>query len=328
MRCAIGLDLGGSSAKVALVADTGEVLVADHVAIPETMNAADVLNPIASAVDRLRYDAAKRAVSPIAVGCGFSGYLDNTRTTIEQNNTPALDGFALAPWLYERFGLPVALDNDACVAALAETRLAHMPDKHRVLFVTVGSGIGVVLVVDGVVVRVMKGVTNDASHIIVNFGSQHRCPVGCSGCLETVASARAIARAGIRAAQDGSSSPLKHVLAETGEITGLDVSYAASSGDAAAREILARAGQWLGVGLASWACTYAPDIVLLGGAVAEAGEAWLQGAIDTMRGIGMPLFVDRLDVATATLGNRAGVIGAALMALQEADRRVERESSL
>jgi glucokinase len=319
MRCAIGLDLGGSSAKVALVADTGEVQAEDYVAIQAMSDPEAVLKPVGAVVDRLRRTASGRGLPVVAVGCGFSGYLDDTRTKVEINNTAALDGFALEAWLRARFGMPVSVDNDACVAAFAETRLHPAASKQRILFVTIGSGIGVVLVVDGTVLRVMKGVTGDASHLIVNYGSRERCPVGCFGCLETVASARAISRAGEQAARDGASPNLARVLGEQGAIRGIDVSRAATAGERVARDILVHAGQWLGVGLASWACTYAPELILLGGAVSQAGDEWLDSATSTMRRTGMPLFVEHLPIARARLGNRAGVIGAALMAISDAD---------
>jgi predicted NBD/HSP70 family sugar kinase len=91
MHCAIGLDLGGSSAKVALVAQTGDVLAEDRVASPSAPDPEAVLSPIAAAVDRLRLFAAERALPVVALGGGFSGYLDRTGTTIAVNNTPALD---------------------------------------------------------------------------------------------------------------------------------------------------------------------------------------------------------------------------------------------
>ena len=318
MYHAIGLDLGGSSAKVALVAASGAVLAKEQVPIPGQADPEAVLAPIGAAVDRLRADADRRGLAPVAVGCGFSGYLDATGTRIELNNTPALNGFAIEPWLRARFGLPVVLENDACAAAMAETwRLIEMRGR-RVLFVTVGSGIGVVLVVDGAIVRVMKGVTGDASHLIVQRGSRERCPAGCHGCLETVASARAIARAGEQAARDGSSPFLARLLAEHGTISSLDVSRAAGVGDVGARDVLARAGEWLGLGLASWACAYAPDLILLGGGVAQAADPWLDSAISAMRQTGVPLHVEALTVERATLGNQAGVIGAAVLALHAA----------
>lgn len=317
MHHAIGLDLGGSSAKVALVSAVGAILAEEQVPVPAAHEPERVMAPIAAAVDRLRAFAGD-GQAPVGVGCGFSGYLDVARTRIELNNTRALDGFAIEPWLRARFGLPVAVDNDACAAALAETRLLPGARARRVMFVTVGSGIGVVLVEDGAIVRVMKGVTGDASHLIVQHGSAERCPAGCRGCLETVASARAIARYGDQAARGGRSPALARMLAERAAIDSLDVSRAAVAGDEAARDILALAGGWLGVGLASWACIYAPDLILLGGGVAAAADPWLGSAIATMRDSGVPLLVEGPAVERAQLGNRAGMIGAAFIGLQAA----------
>ena len=96
------------------------------------------------------------------------------------------------------------------------------------------------------------------------------------------------------------------------------MSRAAAAGDGAALGILARAGDWLGVGLASWACIYAPDLILLGGGAAQAPEPWLGSAIATMRRTGVPLLVERLAVERAQLGNQAGAIGAAFMGLRAA----------
>jgi glucokinase len=315
MKHALGLDLGGSSAKLAIVSGSGEVLAEDSVSIDDAGPAEVVLNPVAVAISRLQGVAHSRGVSLVALGCGFSGYLDDTRTRVEQNNTTALNGFALRRWLQSVSGLEVTIDNDACVAAIAETRVSPLVRGRRVLFVTVGSGIGVVLVVDGIVARLLKGITGDAGHLIVNRGSTMRCPYGCYGCLETVASARAIARAGQSAADGGSSAALAAIAALGSAVSGRDVAIAARNGDVAARTILVNAGEWLGIGLASLSCVYVPDTILLGGAVAQAGDAWLDAAVAAMRGTGMPYCGDQLNVAPAVLGNRAGVIGAALVAL-------------
>ncbi len=318
MPCAIGLDLGGSSAKVGLVSDAGELLAHEAIAVPDAPDPLAVLEPIVQAVERLSSAGAERSLTPIALGCGVSGYLDARRKRIELNNTAALDGFAIGPWLEERFRLPVALDNDACMAAIAESALVSPLHARRVLFVAVGSGIGVVLVVDGQVARIMHGITGDAAHMVVAPQSEERCPIRCRGCLETVASARAIARAGQRAASSGASPLLAEALAAHGAVTGADVSAAAARGDRTASEIIRQAGRWLGAGLASWAAVYGPDMVLLGGGVAQAGTDWLNAAVAAMSELGGPYFVDRVVVRRATLGNRAGVIGAGLVAMREA----------
>ncbi len=320
MRHAIGLDLGGSSAKLALVSEQGKALCQETVLTPASSDPLVVLAPIAAAVDRLRAEAERRSLAVSALGCGVPGNLDPARERILYNNVAALDGFALAPWLHERFGLPVSLDNDACAAATGEAALVEPGQARRVLFVTVGSGIGVVLLIDGAIVRLVEGVTGDAGHVVVDQGSRERCPVGCHGCLETVASGLAIGRAGRRAAAEGRSALLARALKSRGEVTGADVSAAAEAGDPAARDIIAQAGRWLGVGLASWAPIYRPELVIVGGGVARAGAEWLAAAVATMRELGMPYYVKDVAVRVAALGNQAGVIGAALMALRESER--------
>jgi glucokinase len=186
--------------------------------------------------------------------------------------------------------------------------------------VTVGSGIGVVLVVDGQIVRVMHGVTGDAAHIIVIAASKETCPIGCHGCLETVASARAIAHAGRHVVETGNSPDLARRLHLSGDLSSKDVAEAAAAGDSAALAVLRQAGHWLGIGLASWAPVYEPDVVLIGGGVSQAGHEWLAAAEAGLRAHGCPFFTRKIRLRPATLGNSAGMIGAGLAALSAIQR--------
>jgi glucokinase len=314
--CGLGIDLGGSSAKLGLVSGSGEVQAEDLVIVPAVAEAGTVLAPICAAVDRLKAAALARGLRIAGLGCGVPGFLDPSRKQVLFNNVAALDNFPLAAWLQDRCGLPVSLDNDACMAALAESSCDSMRGAQRVLVVTVGTGIGVVLVAEGAIVRVHHGTTGEAGHLLVNPRSQERCPLGCRGCLETVASAPAIARAGRQAADDGSAPALAAILAAKHEVSAADVSAAAAAGDQAATAIIQEAGAWLGAGLASWAPVYAPDLVLLGGGVAQAGAAWFTAATRAMTETGWPFFVESVAVRPAALGHRAGMIGAALAALR------------
>jgi glucokinase len=304
--CALGIDLGGSRAKLGLVSGGGALLAEQSVPVPDGCSAEATLAPIAAAADGLLALAAGRGLVVAAVGCGISGYLDAATGAIDLNNTAALNGFPIGAWLAARFGLPAVVDNDACAAAFAEWSLAGGRCDRRLLFVTVGSGIGVVLVAEGALVRVMHGVTGDAAHVIVVPGSEHVCPLGCHGCLETVASARAIER---------EAAALPGLAASVGAPTAADVSAAAQAGDPAAHELLRRAGAWLGIGLASWLPIYEPDTILLGGGVSAAGPEWLVAADEAMRRHGCPFFTAKVTIGLAALGNRAGVLGAALLAL-------------
>jgi glucokinase len=308
-RAALGLDLGGSSAKLGLVAEHGELLVIEQVPFTPLDSLSAILASLQHALHQLCDRAAGQGVELIGVGCGVPGNLDPDCSTVLLNNITVLDGFPLRPWLVEQLCLPAVLDNDACMAALAEASLCAPAD--RTLFVTVGSGIGVVLLHRGAVVRVAHGVTGEAGHIIVEAKSPHRCPLGCRGCLETVASGRAIEREGQRAAGEGRSDLLRQIRQAKGSLSGADIAAAMVQGDPAARAIIEQAGHWLGLGMASWAAIYQPEQIILGGGVAQAGEIWLQAAVAAMTSSGVPRFTGTVHVATARLGKDAGVIGAA-----------------
>jgi glucokinase len=315
-RAALGLDLGGSSAKIGLVADTGELLATARVSLAEPQQTQIVLDALRHSLYALCDQAAAQRVKVAAVGCGVSGNLDSTGSTILLNNISVLNGFPLRPWLVEQLGLPAVLDNDACLAALAEANL--FAPAGRTLFVTVGSGIGVVLLNQGAVVRVAHGATGEAGHIIVAADSPQRCPLGCRGCLETVASGRAIEREGQRAAGDGRSDLLRQIAQMRESLSGADVAAAMAQGDPAARGIIEQAGRWLGLGMASWTAIYQPNQIILGGGVSQAGDVWLNAAITAMRHFGIPLYTEAVHISVAQLGNQAGMIGAGLAALREA----------
>ncbi|GAB4429906.1 MAG: glucokinase [Anaerolineae bacterium] len=313
-HAAVGLDLGGSSAKIGLVADSGEVLAFEQMPFTAADNTATVLDTLRHSLDRLQDVAAAKQIALAAVGCGVSGNLDAAGSTILLNNVAALNGFPLRAWLIEQVGLPAVLDNDACLAALAEVSLSAQ--MGRTLFVTVGSGIGVVLLNQGAVVRVAHGVTGEAGHIIVAAHNGQRCPLGCCGCLETVASGRAIEREGQQAAAEGRSNLLSQMAQARGIVTSANVAAAMVQGDAVARAILEEAGHWLGLGMASWTAIYQPEQIILGGGVSQAGEVWQQAAVAAMTHFGIPNYTQNIQVSTARLGHQAGVIGAGLAALK------------
>ncbi len=317
LRRAVGLDLGGGSAKIGLVDEAGAVDGWTSVPTPDSPDPEVVLEAFAVGVQRMLDVASASDLRVRALGCGVPGNLDPSGGTVKINNIRALDGFPVRDWLSRRFGLPTILDNDSCMAAIGEASSLERP-VGRCLFVAVGTGIGVVLLVDGEVVRLFEGVTGDAGHLLVDQSDpsrDRRCALGCHGCLETVASGLAIDRDALEAAQ-GHSPALTSVLARRGSVSGPDVSAAAEAGDAVAREILERAGRWLGVGLASWAVVYRPEVVILGGGVARAGEAWRAAAEGMMRRRGIPFYVAGIQVRLGTLGYSSGVVGAALSALR------------
>ncbi|MCL5676611.1 MAG: ROK family protein, partial [Firmicutes bacterium] len=193
----VGIDIGGSEAKIGLVASSGEILARGKVPTREAETAADLVNHICDAVSDLLAHAGGRPL--VGIGVGVPGYV-TPEGLPEFTNVPVLNGYPIARRLSEVFGVPAGIDNDANVAVLAEYRHGGGHGARRLMLVTGGTGIGVAVILDGALVKFTGGSTGSIGHIIVNPYSEDRCAAGCRGCLETLATAPALERRAERAA--------------------------------------------------------------------------------------------------------------------------------
>ncbi len=318
---AIGVDIGGNSAKLGIVSDAGKIIFRQRVATPTPDQPELVAKEYAHAIHYLLDRCREMAIRPIGIGVGMPGHISEDRRTSTFSNVHVLDNFPLVDFLSERFHLPVELDNDATLAALAEYRFGGGRGAKRLIVVTVGSGIGAGLIVDGKPQRPIRGCIGDPGHIIVAPESQWRCGCGCRGCLETVASSLAIEREATALAHRSPNSELTRVLNDRGTLSTTDVLRAAQEGDTQARRVLEQAGHWLGVGLVSWCYFFDPDLILIGGGVSVAGEILLSPIRQVMAEVGMPQYVADVRIALAELGNDAGMIGAASLLLSSQQTR-------
>ena len=219
----------------------------------------------------------------------------------------------------EKLGLPVYIDNDANVAALAEFLFGAGRGARNVVMLTIGTGIGGGLILDGEIYRGSTGSAAELGHIVVQEDGppcQGNCPN--HGCVETLASGTAIAREGRKAAEEQPDSALGKALAE-GPIVGKTVTELAINGDPLAREVVADAGRHLGVALASLANIFDPDVIVIGGGVSVVGDLMLDPAREELSARALPP-MNRTPVQLAELGPEAGMIGAAAMALIELDK--------
>jgi glucokinase len=237
-----------------------------------------------------------------------------------------LNGVPIRDVVSEQFDLPVFLDNDANVAALAEHRLGAAREAQNAVVVTVGTGIGGGLILDGEVFRGRSGAAPELGHVVIDADGP-RCQGSCPnrGCVEALASGTALAREGLRVAEQNPDSELGHALADAETIDGRRVVVAALAGDEAAREAVRVAGARLGVALASFANLFEPDVFVIGGGIAAAGDLLVEPAAAEMRSRALPP-QNRARVVQAELGWQAGLIGAATMALEEAAAPARRAS--
>ena len=313
---AIGVDVGGSSAKMGVVSQAGEIVIHHRVPTPVFDQPQQVAEEYARAIGHVLDLCHEMAVQPIGIGLGMPGHISEDRRASTFSNVHALDDFRIVDYLGERFQLPVELDNDATLAALAEYWFGGGRDAKRLVVMTVGSGIGAGLIVDGQPQRPVRGCIGDPGHLIVDPQSPWRCGCGCRGCLETVASSLAIEQRATVVASRRPESELARTLARLGKLPAAEVIRAAQAGGVSARHVLEQAGHWLGVGLVSWCYFFDPDLVLIGGGVSAAGELLLSPIRRAVAEIGMPQYVAGVRVALAEIGNDAGIIGAASLLLR------------
>ena len=314
MRRAIGLDIGGTKIAGGVVDESGEVLTELVERTPEESDAAAVAPVLLDLVARLRAEHDGVA----AIGVGAAGLVEWPAGRMIWAPNNAYQDWPVREQLEAATGLPVIVDNDANVAALAEARLGESRNRDLVL-ITVGTGIGGGLVLGGHIYRGPTGRGAELGHIILNPDGPE-CGCGNHGCFEAYASGSALTRMGREAAGDDPEGLIARLGAEQGEVTGQTVTAAALQGDAVARGLFERLGRWLGVGIASLANIFELEVVAVGGGLVETGDLLLEPARRAAKEFAYaPTARTTAPIVPATFGSDAGMVGAALLALEETD---------
>jgi glucokinase len=314
----IGADLGGTKMLVGVVD-------ADQRVLHESSEPTHGLTPdqLMESLGRELEAALEARPEAAAVGVGVPATMDWKRgVAISAVNLPLVD-VPVRDLMSERIGIPVFVDNDANVAALAEHRFGAARGTTDVVLVTIGTGIGGGLVLEGKVYRGSIGAAAELGHVVIEEDGP-RCQGNCPnrGCVESLASGTALAREGRAAATGAPDSALGRAVGEGREITGKVVTEAALVGDEVAREVVAEAGRHLGVAFASYANIFNPDVIVVGGGVMAVGDLMLDPAREVLAARALPP-MNRTPVVAAELGPEAGMVGAAAMAMAELEERVE-----
>ncbi len=311
----IGLDIGGTKIAGGLVAGDGTILAEARTETP----ASDPDRIAHEAADLVRELAGRTDDEVVAVGVACAGFVDRTGSTVLFAPNLAWRDEPLKRRLEALVDFPVTIENDANAAAWGEFRHGAARDADDMVLITVGTGIGGGVVVDKVLLKGAYGVGGELGHMrVVPDGI--RCGCGNRGCWEQYASGNALLRQARELVSSG--SPHAAALAERcgGDPAGLrghDVTAAAQAGDPAAVELLTDLGTWLGEGAASVAAVLDPELFVVGGGVAESGDLLLEPArtayARNLTGRGhRPV----APMVAASLGNDAGLIGAAAIAAE------------
>jgi glucokinase len=311
--CVIGVDLGGTKLLAGVVDPDLNV---HHRAHRQSYGptAAEVLDRVVDAIEEAR-SASGQEIAAVAVG--VPSMMDQGTGVARNTVHLPLRDVPVRDLLAERLGLPVAVDNDANLAMLAEHRAGAARGCGHAVMLTIGTGIGSGAVIDGRVLRGATGAATEIGHMVIQEDGPP-CGEGCpnNGCLESLVSGRALAREALRAAADAPRSELGRALEAGTEITGALVTELAHDGDPAARGVVALVGEHLGVGIANVVNIFNPEVVVVGGGVIAAGELLLGPAREVVarRALSPPKEVARIE--PATFGAESGMLGAGLLALE------------
>ena len=323
-RLAVGVDIGGTKVAAGLVHADGRVFSRARRDTPDrSTTPGDVEDVIVDAVEELLAEARRGEREVPGIGIGAAGFVSGDGSTVVFAPHLAWREEPIRDRLTERLGLPVVVDNDANTAARAEHRFGAGRGESRLLLVTLGTGIGGAIVLDGRVERGRYGLAGEFGHMQV-VPDGERCECGNRGCWEQYSSGRAMKREAREMILAG--SPYAAGLAticggDATRIEGHHVTSAARAGDQAALDLLGDVGRWLGVGLANLAAALDPGTIVVGGGVSQAGELLLVPARETFaRHLTGRGFRPLAPIVAAQLGPEAGMVGAADLARAEADR--------
>jgi glucokinase len=296
---AIGVDVGGTKILAGIVDRQGEVARREERATPLSSQ-----DELLAELDRIVETLLEDDVA--GLGFGLPSTIDQrSGRAVSSVHIPLAD-LDFRDRMSQRCGLPVAIDNDANAAAIAEWRLGAGRGASHVVLLTLGTGIGGGLILDGRPYRGSIGAGAELGHIVLEYGGAP-CGAGCTGLghFEAVASGSVADAAAVRRFGEGSDAR--------------DLVDAAKNGDEGAKEDLAEIGRRLGSGIASFVNIFNPEVVVLGGGFSEAGDLVLAPARETLARDGLRPARDLVRIEWAELGPEAGMVGAALVGFEAVD---------
>ncbi len=312
MRHALAVDLGGTELRAAMVAETGAIVAVATCDTDSRGGPEAVLTQMVHLLAKVRHQSSDAV--PVGLGIAAPGPLDaEAGIAIAPPTLAGWRDVPLAAQARDRIGLPVRIENDANAAALGEWGFGAGRGTRHMVFVTVSTGIGGGVIIDGKLLQGRRGLAAEVGHMTVCAASTEALFGGAPGAWEALASGTALTREAARRAV-GAQGRCLRALAGGGPVTAKHVVEAAREQDPLACDLLAEEARWLGIGFVNLLHLYSPERIVVGGGVSAGLDLMQAGILRTIRERAMSAYRD-VPIAPAALGSHAGLVGAASLVL-------------
>lgn len=307
----IGIDLGGTAIKMGIVNPDGTLLQEIERPTPKSEGSQKVVETFDQMLHILLEETKTDWKNIKGIGIGIPGFVDiNTGEVIEACNIN-WNYVKIKDILEEKWRVPVRVDNDANTAALGEMWVGAGKGSTNILCLTIGTGIGGGIIINGDIYHGTNGMAGEIGHFKVIEDGGEPCNCGGYGCFETEASATAIVKKALIAIDCMSSIPLKDEFDKTGTITAKAIVQLAEKNDPTCQKIITNLGELIGKTLSNFCVLLNPEKIIIGGGVSYAGDLLINPMISSFKQHALKRISDNTTITQATLGNRAGLIGAA-----------------
>jgi len=307
----IGVDIGGTSVKVGLINYDGEIVYKWEIPTNKDHQGRGIVDDIWNSITETlsKQNIGKRI---IGIGVGAPGFVNRKTGIVEEAVNIGWKNFELRDAFHHLSDLPVFIENDANLAALAENWQGSGEQSEDAMFITLGTGVGGGIIVNGEIMNGVNGTAAELGHILVDLNGS-RCNCGRTGCLETIASATGIVRQSMDEVSNNPNGALASHYKRHGKLEAKDVFNLAEDGDMASENIIDKTMDVLGLAIANTAVIINPSQIIIGGGVSKAGERLLSKINRSFKKYALPRIIECCELRLAELGNDAGIIGAAYL---------------
>ncbi len=306
----IGVDLGGTNIAAGVVDEQGKILKQGSVPTMNERHYSEIVRDMAELCKKITEEAGLSMSDIQGIGIGCPGSIDNKTGMVVYANNLKMDHTPLAAELKKYIDLPVNVENDANAAAMGEY-VVNGGGVDSFVFITLGTGVGGGVVIDGKLYRGFNGVGAELGHVtLVHDGVP--CTCGNHGCWEAYASVTALIRQTKEAMEKHPDSLMCEFAEKEGKVSGRTAFEAAKKGDPAAQEVVDQYVRYVADGLVGVVNTFQPERLVIGGGISKEGDYLLNPIKEYVKKYDYNKYMPRTDISIATLFNEAGIIGAAL----------------